>query len=32
MPERVKIGLGVLLGFYGIYRVTRAMKRIVWKI
>jgi hypothetical protein len=27
----VKIGLGVLFGLYGIFRVTRATKRIVQK-
>jgi hypothetical protein len=29
MPESVKIGLGVLFGLYGIFRVTRATMRII---
>jgi hypothetical protein len=31
IPEGVKIGLGVLFGLYGIYRVSRATKRIMRK-
>jgi hypothetical protein len=31
IPESVEIGLGVLFGLYGIYRVARATRRIVWK-
>jgi hypothetical protein len=31
IPEGVKTGLGVLFGLYGIYRVVRATRRIVWK-
>jgi len=29
MPEGVKIGLGVLFGLYGIYRVVRVTKRMI---
>jgi hypothetical protein len=31
MSEGVKIGLGILFGLYGIYRVARATRKIVWK-
>jgi hypothetical protein len=31
MPEGVKVGLGVLFGLYGIFRVTRAVKIILQK-
>jgi len=29
MPEGVKIGLGVLFGLYGIFRVARVTKRMI---
>ena len=29
MPEGVKIGLGILFGLYGIYRVARVTKRMI---
>jgi hypothetical protein len=29
VPEGVKIGLGVLFGLYGIFRVSRATKRMI---
>ena len=29
MPDGVKIGLGVLCGLYGIYRVTMATRRMI---
>ena len=29
VPDGVKIGLGILFGLYGIYRVGRATKRMI---